>query len=84
MERKLLDASWKELSGNFKLKCLIGEGSFGTVVKAKHRKTDQYVAIKKIPCDFNDMQSTKYLLREITILRQFTQQDECTFTPKLF
>ena len=36
---------------------IIGEGSYGTVVKCQHRETGQFVAIKK----FNDSQENKFV-----------------------
>ena len=48
---------------------IIGEGSYGTVVKCQHRETGQFVAIKK----FNDSQEDKFMqeivAREVKMLK---------------
>ena len=50
----------------------MGEGAGGMVLKASDRKNKQVYAIKKIDCSFNDLYHMKYVLREITILRQLS------------
>lgn len=52
---------------------LIGMGSYGEVVQAKHRATGQIVAIKLIEDLFKNSYDSKKIVREIQILRQFTQ-----------
>lgn len=41
-----LDDSWLTAKQDYKLLSYIGKGSYGVVVKAKHRSTKQIVAIK--------------------------------------
>ena len=41
-----LDSSWKQLKKDFKLTKIIGQGSFGIVIKGKDRHTKKEVAIK--------------------------------------
>lgn len=48
----------------------IGQGSYGTVVKAKHLPTGKYVAIKKVSNVFSNPTDAKRLLREVQILRK--------------
>jgi serine/threonine protein kinase len=43
-----LDPIWKHLKPNYKLLKIVGQGTFGTVVQAMHRKTGIEVAIKLI------------------------------------
>ena len=64
-----LDSSWKQVKNNYKLTQVIGIGSHGTVVKAKHRTTNEVVAIKRVDCNFKNLDYMKYILREISILR---------------
>jgi serine/threonine protein kinase len=45
---KPLTKIWEDVKKDYKLIGVIGEGSYGTVVKGKSRATDQYVAIKLI------------------------------------
>lgn len=47
----------------------IGQGSYGTVVKAKHLPSKKMVAIKKVSNIFNHPVDAKRLLREVMILR---------------
>jgi len=48
---------------------IIGEGSYGLVMKCKHRTTGQIVAIKKFLETEEDVQVRKIAFREITILK---------------
>jgi len=48
----------------------IGQGSYGTVVKAKHLPSGKYVAIKKVSNVFSNPTDAKRLLREVQILRK--------------
>ena len=48
---------------------LIGQGSYGTVARAKHIPSGTNVAIKKVPNVFNNVGDCKRLLREVYILR---------------
>tara|TARA_B110000285_G_scaffold111603_1_gene126630 strand:+ start:55 stop:231 length:177 start_codon:yes stop_codon:yes gene_type:complete len=54
---------------DFKLREVMGKGSYGTVIKATLRETKKSIAIKKIKCSFKDIDKMKYILREISILR---------------
>ena len=47
----------------------IGQGSYGTVVRARHIPTGNMVAIKKIQNVFANVCDAKRLLREILILK---------------
>ena len=59
---------WKIVSETYSLEKLLGKGSFGMVILSKHRATDQTVAIKYIACDFSNLQATRNVLREISLL----------------
>eukprot|EP01062_Namystynia_karyoxenos_P043291 TRINITY_DN3170_c0_g1_i1.p1 TRINITY_DN3170_c0_g1~~TRINITY_DN3170_c0_g1_i1.p1 ORF type:complete len:578 (+),score=177.38 TRINITY_DN3170_c0_g1_i1:237-1970(+) len=48
----------------------IGEGTYGVVVKARHRETGQIVAIKKFKESDEDEQVRKTSLREVRVLKQ--------------
>ena len=78
-----LSSCWNEVTTEYKIKQIIGEGSYGQVVKARHRETKQIVAIKKIDCDFGMASELQYLASEVTIMRQLTEMDDNIFTPKL-
>ena len=53
---------------NYQLIREIGQGSYGTVIFAKHLPTNRLVAIKKVAQVFNNTVDCKRLLREIQIL----------------
>lgn len=48
---------------------LVGEGSYGMVMKCRHRDTGQLVAIKKFLETENDKMVKKIALREIRMLK---------------
>lgn len=48
---------------------VIGRGSYGTVFKALEKKTQAFVAIKKIKQVFDDLPDTQRILREIKFLK---------------
>ena len=48
---------------------VLGKGTFGQVIKAKNRKTKQLVAIKFVKTNFNNLVSTRAILREVSLLR---------------
>jgi len=53
---------------------MIGQGSYGNVCEAIHRKTGTKVAIKKMMNLFSDEVDTKRMLREIHILRMLESE----------
>ena len=48
----------------------IGEGTYGLVYKARNRKTNQLVALKKIRLESEDEGTPSTAVREISILKQ--------------
>ena len=48
---------------------LVGEGSYGMVLKCKHKETEQVVAIKKFLESEDDKMVKKIALREIKMLK---------------
>lgn len=48
---------------------VVGEGSYGVVMKCRHRKTGQMVAIKKFLETEEDTQVRKIAIREIRVLK---------------
>lgn len=53
----------------------IGIGAYGVVCSATHRKTQDRVAIKKIPHVFDALTVTKRTYREIKILKHFNHDN---------
>lgn len=58
------------LSLNYEILDILGEGSYGSVVRAKHKSTGQFVAIKRIEKLFENLQDTKKILREVQLLKE--------------
>lgn len=50
---------------------VVGEGSYGVVLKCRHKETDQEVAIKKFLETEEDATIRKMALREIRMLKVF-------------
>ncbi|KAI7688309.1 hypothetical protein SSS_09217 [Sarcoptes scabiei] len=48
----------------------IGEGTYGVVYKAKHKKTSELVALKKIRLENEDDGVPSTAIREVTILKE--------------
>ena len=56
MEKQfVLGKSWKLVKKNYSITRFLGEGSYGEVVKARHRITKETVAIKQIKCNFTNI-----------------------------
>jgi cyclin-dependent kinase-like len=53
---------------------IIGEGTYGIVLKARQKNSGQVVAIKKFKESDNDEQVRKTALREIRILKQLRHE----------
>ena len=51
---------------------VVGEGSYGVVIKCRHRDTGQVVAIKKFLETDEDQTVKKIAMREIRMLKVFT------------
>jgi len=62
---------------------MIGQGSFGTVVKAQNRATRKYVAIKLLEGFNKTTYSARKVLREVQILSKMSELDTNIFTSKL-
>ena len=56
---------WDLLKDRYEMIKILGEGSFGQVMRARCQKTGGFVAIKLIKNVGADKQSTKDVLREI-------------------
>lgn len=48
---------------------IVGEGSYGLVMKCRHKETDQIVAIKKFMETEDDASVRRMALREIRMLK---------------
>ena len=79
-----LSRHWKHVKGEYQLLEVIGEGTFGMVLKAKHRKHGKMVAIKFIKYDTKDTIQLRYVIRELSLLRKFGSLKSNIFTTKLF
>ena len=75
--------TWNPVRSDYHLLEIIGEGSFGMVVRAKCRKTGEFVAIKLIEQAFENQYEARKLLREIKILRKFKEMASNIFVIKV-
>ena len=72
------------MSADYSLMRIIGSGSYGQVVQARHRKSGTVVAIKFVKQLFDNQNETKKQLRELHILRKMTQMPGNVFTTKIY
>ncbi len=59
----------EDFGDKYKVKKIIGKGSYGYVAKAVRKSTNSYVAIKKIIKLFESGPETRRILREIVLLK---------------
>ena len=79
----VLSSHWLHVTKDYDLIRLIGQGSYGEVVQARHKNSGKTVAIKLLKDLFINKYETKKQLRELTILRQFSEMENNTFTNKI-
>ena len=60
-----LDLIWQFVNKEYEIEKILGKGSFGFVIKAKHRKTGAVRAIKHIRNVFETLYEARKLVREI-------------------
>lgn len=75
--------AWKFLDSEYELLSILGEGTYGKVIKARHRQSGQECAIKHIKDVFFNIYEAKKILREIHILRKLTNDQSNLFSVKL-
>ena len=73
-------SSWAVVQKTYKIKEKLGEGTFGSVYKAKHIETKKTVAIKKIAKINRDNYSLRQVIRELVILRKLSSIEDNMFT----
>lgn len=85
-QQKMITLSpvWKNALKEYKFIKLLGIGSYGEVVQAKHRATGTIVAIKLLKDIFRSVYESKKVIREVQILRQMTQMPGNQYTTKLY
>ncbi|KAG3223672.1 Cyclin-dependent kinase-like 2 [Phytophthora cactorum] len=66
---------WLGRMENYESLGTIGEGTYGVVLKCRHKATGQIVAIKKFKESDDDEQVKKTALREIKILKQLKHEN---------
>lgn len=64
-----LNSIWKYVSNDYKLIKVLGQGTFGSVVYGKHRKSGTHVAIKYIKTNLSTHIECRNITRELSILR---------------
>ena len=84
METTHKKSSWDCLKEEYSVKEIIGEGSYGEVRKAIHRKSNCKVAVKRIKLPPNaGMNMYSSVIREITILRKLSKHASNGFSVRL-
>lgn len=80
---KVIYDPWSQIRHSYKLEDKLGSGTFGVVYSATSIKTGKKVAIKLV----EGIQSSEYMarkvLRELIILRKFSQIETNVFTSKV-
>jgi serine/threonine protein kinase len=79
----ILNESWKQIESQYTIISKIGEGTFGTVVKAQNNQTNEIVAIKLIKDFTKSSYHCRQVVRELIILRKFTEQQNNMFITKI-
>jgi len=74
---------WQTIKPDYKFLDVLGQGTFGMVMHAKHRKTSTDVAIKLVQTKFNSQVECKNVMRELSILRQFNEMKGNIFVTRL-
>jgi len=64
-DKSRLSSHWKNIREKYKLLDVIGEGTFGKVVKARNRDSGITVAIKFIETDLKSVNPLRNILREL-------------------
>ena len=78
-----LEPVWKYVLGDYELLEKLGKGSYGLVVKAKHRETGKVCAIKHIKDVFYNQYEAHKVFREVHIMRKLSSMKTNIFTSKL-
>lgn len=78
-----MEPVWSKVSSKYKLLSIIGFGTFGQVVEAQNKSTNEIVAIKLISNIFRNELYLKKVISEVQTLRQLTQISGNIFTTKL-
>ena len=77
-----LSKEWEQVFKKYAFIKKLGQGSFGTVIKAKNIQTGQKVAIKLIKC-LDHQYSVRKVFREIKLMRKLSEIQNNIFTTKV-
>ena len=76
---------WQNVAQDYELLKLVGTGSYGEVVRARHRASGRLVAIKLLSGIYKSFYECKKVLREIQILRHLTAMGDANqFATRLY
>lgn len=75
----MINEEFSSIKNDYKIISFLGKGSYGCVIKAKNRKTNKKVAIKKYLNIFNSKQTSIRVLREISIFRKLNHPNILKF-----
>lgn len=79
-----LSKEWSLIAQDYELMEELGSGSFGSVIKARHIKSNTNVAIKLLKNQFQDTYQAKKLISEIQVMRKLTAVKGNCFTTHIF
>lgn len=79
-----LEAVWNCLIEDYEIFDCLGQGSFGRVMKARHRQTETDVAIKLLKNCFQNQYEAKKIVSEIQIMRKLSALKTNCYTARIF
>ena len=79
-----MDAIWNCLIDQYEIFECLGQGSFGKVMKARHRSTETDVAIKLLKDCFHNQYEAKKIVSEIQIMRKLSAIKSNCYTARIF
>ena len=74
---------WEVIKKDYHIVKLLGQGSYGKVMKCIGKKDDKEYAIKLMTNVFEDIHHLKQLVREIHIMRKLSKNPNNIYTTKL-
>ena len=74
---------WEIVRKDYRIKEFLGAGTYGSVYRVKHRTTKKEYAIKLVKDLFLTPTHSRFMVRELTILRKLSLMKQNVFTTKI-